>query len=149
MCSNVHFAITGYDFVMAMEKIQYQRYCLEQKTSSQVRDLVAFHVFFEAEHFPERSEVEMWQTLLGEDKEHNCSSRPSQPENLKTYKERYGLVYPVNVARNVAREMATTAFVFPIDSELYPSPNVIPKFLAMIRENGPALRTPNPKGSIF
>ena len=32
------------------------------------------------------------------------------------------LTYPVNVARNVAREAANTHFIFPSDVELYPSP---------------------------
>ena len=37
------------------------------------------------------------------------------------------------MARNVAREMAQTHFVFPSDIELYPSPQLIPTFLDMIR----------------
>ena len=42
----------------------------------------------------------------------------------------------------MARETATTHFVFPSDIELYPSPNLIPSFLDMIKRNdGPG----NPK----
>ena len=41
-----------------------------------------------------------------------------------SYKERKGILYPVNVARNIARESAATHFVFPSDIELYPSPGM-------------------------
>lgn len=37
--------------------------------------------------------------------------------------------YPINVARNVARTMAKTRFVLAADIELYPSDNIIPRFL--------------------
>ena len=39
-----------------------------------------------------------------------------------SYKERKAILYPVNVARNIARQSAATHFVFPSDIELYPSP---------------------------
>ena len=45
------------------------------------------------------------------------SSRPDQ-----TYRVKHRLDYPINVARNIARETAYTHFVFPADIELYPSP---------------------------
>ena len=37
-----------------------------------------------------------------------------------SYKELKSILYPVNVARNIARESAATHFVFPSDIELYP-----------------------------
>lgn len=42
-----------------------------------------------------------------------------------SYKAAKSLVYPVNVARNVAKESANTHFVFPSDIELYPSPGLL------------------------
>ncbi len=39
-----------------------------------------------------------------------------------SYKTENKLDYPVNVARNIARETANTYFVFPSDIELYPNP---------------------------
>lgn len=62
------------------------------------------------------------------------------------YKSEKKLFYPVNVGRNVARESAVTHFVLASDIELYPSPNLVNKFLEMIRRHDqPALFTPNPK----
>ena len=46
------------------------------------------------------------------------------------------LDYPVNVARMIARESATTHYVFTSDIELYPSPNLISHFLQMINRIG-------------
>lgn len=63
------------------------------------------------------------------------------------YKKEYDLLYPVNVGRNVARETAQTHFVFPCDVELYPSNNIITKFLKMIARNkGPST---NPSRKVY
>jgi hypothetical protein len=76
----------------------------------------------------------------------NCSSPPpSFGDNIVTYKKAKKLPYPVNVARNVAREMATTHYILPSDIELYPNPNLIPDFLEMIRLNDTNLQRPSPK----
>ncbi|KAG8227483.1 hypothetical protein J437_LFUL002372 [Ladona fulva] len=48
-------------------------------------------------------------------------------------RNRKGLVYPVNVGRNIARETATTHYVLPSDIELYPSPGLIGAFLDFMR----------------
>lgn len=53
----------------------------------------------------------------------------------KMYKTKHELLYPLNVARNIARDSAQTHFVFPSDIELFPSPNFIDKFLGMVRQN--------------
>ncbi|XP_013780779.1 beta-1,4-glucuronyltransferase 1-like [Limulus polyphemus] len=42
------------------------------------------------------------------------------------------LPYPINVARNVARLNAKTHYVFASDVELYPSENIIPRFLRLV-----------------
>lgn len=44
-------------------------------------------------------------------------------------------MYPINVARNVARETAQTHFVFSSDIELYPTRALIPKFLDMVLDS--------------
>ena len=61
------------------------------------------------------------------------------------YKTAKNLLYPINVGRNVAREMAQTHFILASDIELYPSSNVIEQFLAMIARNEGPLRSPRPK----
>ena len=84
-----------------------------------------------------------WESLL--------SPRPhcQEPDSLaspgETYRKRLKLDYPVNVARNVARQTVSTHFVFPSDMELYPSPSLIPTFLEMVRRNGPLLRKKKPR----
>lgn len=50
-------------------------------------------------------------------------------------------MYPVNVARNIARDAALTHFILASDIELYPSPNLIPRFLNMIARNAKPLNT--------
>ncbi len=49
-----------------------------------------------------------------------------------TYRLDNGLEYPINLARNVAREAANSHWIFPIDNELIPSPRIVPAFLEMI-----------------
>lgn len=78
---------------------------------------------------------------------YNCSVSPpyfnlSSDQMYKTQKK---LLYPVNVGRNVAREMAETHFLLASDIELYPSPNIVPQFLEMIAKNEGALLSKNPK----
>lgn len=55
------------------------------------------------------------------------------PETLKnSYRCRKNLVYPVNVARNVARYGTKSKFTLVSDVELFPSQNLVPEFLKMI-----------------
>ncbi|KOB64723.1 N-acetyl lactosaminide beta-1,3-N-acetyl glucosaminyl transferase [Operophtera brumata] len=57
-----------------------------------------------------------------------------------------GILYPVNVARNIAREAALTHYILPSDIELYPSPNLPPRFLNMIARNAkPLTDSKNPR----
>ncbi|PSN49135.1 hypothetical protein C0J52_14888 [Blattella germanica] len=51
---------------------------------------------------------------------------------LQTFRQREGLTYPVNVARNVARVAAKTTHVLVSDVELLPSQDLVPAFLAML-----------------
>lgn len=77
----------------------------------------------------------------------NCSLTPPylNVSADQMYKAQKKLLYPVNVGRNVAREMAQTHYILPSDIELYPSPNIIPQFLEMIAENKGPLLSKNPK----
>jgi len=135
----------GTDFQKAIDSILYYRECAE---STLVKDFVTFHVFFDFDHTPEQ--IPHWQSLLG--KQPNCNepegngeTKASSPTETESYKKQNGLDYPVNVARNVARQTVSTHFVFPSDIELYPSPNLISAFLDMIRRDGPLLQGTNPR----
>lgn len=73
---------------------------------------------------------------------YNCTNQPPYNVNASTtYMKTKNLLYPVNVARNVARDSALTHFILPSDIELYPSPNLIPRFLNMIARNAKPLNT--------
>ncbi|KAK2725105.1 hypothetical protein QYM36_001530 [Artemia franciscana] len=76
----------------------------------------------------------------------NCSLPASWIIPTKqTYRNKNKLLYPVNILRNVARESATTYYVFSSDSELYPSPNIIPNFFDMLKRNDSYLHFGKPR----
>lgn len=130
----------GADFNDALKRIQYLREC---EGSSLVKDFVTFHLFFRQGQVPPVNIPHNPELLPV-----NCTSLDESVkfgENLRTYRKEQGIPYPVNVARNIAREMATTHYVFPSDIELYPNPNLIPDFLDMIRLNDSMLQRPAPK----
>ncbi|KAF5284879.1 hypothetical protein FQA39_LY16929 [Lamprigera yunnana] len=52
--------------------------------------------------------------------------------NFITFRNKKGLIYPVNVSRNVARNASATNFVLVSDIELIPSNKLASKFLRMI-----------------
>ncbi|ERL89876.1 hypothetical protein D910_07235 [Dendroctonus ponderosae] len=57
------------------------------------------------------------------------------PEHEEMYKSQNELLYPINVARNVAKLAAQTYFIFPSDIELYPTRNFVKLFLQLVNEN--------------
>lgn len=59
-----------------------------------------------------------------------------------SYRHRYGLPYPINVCRNVARRNAKTHFVLASDIELYPSADVVPMFLNFSKRLGIMVQKP-------
>jgi len=113
----------GSDFKKTLERISYLRECTQ---SPLVKAYVTFHIFFDSGHFP-LSKIP--QELSPVD----CDAPPEFGDNVRTYRKTRNLVYPVNVARNIAREMSTTYFVLASDIELYPSPNLIHQFLEMVQ----------------
>lgn len=52
---------------------------------------------------------------------------------LRTFREESGLTYPVNVARNVARQASHTSHVLVSDVELLPSVSMVPAFRVLFR----------------
>jgi len=118
----------GTDLEDSIDAILYFRDC---SNTTLVRDLATFHIYFDLSHMP--GQVPKQDSLLH--KRPHCKLPEGLDGSSVTYKKKKGLDYPVNVARNVARVTASTYFVFPSDIELYPSPNLIPEFLAMIRRN--------------
>lgn len=61
----------------------------------------------------------------------DCST-PNMGET-RTFRSRHGLVYPVNVARNVARKASETQYNLVSDVELIPSEGLATKFTGMVK----------------
>lgn len=129
----------GTDFQDTLDSIQHVRDC----TSPLVRELVTFHVYFSTKHVPKK--VPRHDKLPKES--WNCSAGAPylNVSSDKMYKSQKKLLYPVNVGRNIARESAQTHYIIASDIELYPSPDLVSKFLMMIAENRGPLLLPNPK----
>jgi len=128
------------DFHETLIRIRYLRECSSK--SKLIRDFVTFHIFFDGNNYPKGGVPrDPLKPVI------NCSEmeEPTFGEDLVTMKKKKKLTYPVNVARNVARDMSTTHFVLASDIELYPNPNLIPDFLNMVRVNDSKMQSPNPK----
>ena len=97
------------DYAMAMKLIFYYRNCVVE--SALVTDYVTFHLYFPTENMPETLETT-----------YSCNEFVEDPsDNAKnTFRIQYGLDYPVNVGRMIARETAKTHFILAADVELYP-----------------------------
>lgn len=127
----------GSDFGVALASIRYLHECIN---SSLIRELVTFHLFFHQDHLP--SFVPNPQRVL--EAKVSCAIPPWQI-NATSYRKSYNMSYPVNVARNVARQHVDTHFVLPSDIELFPSLNLIPSFLEMIRRDEESQQPQSPK----
>lgn len=55
---------------------------------------------------------------------------------LSQYRRQHRLPFYINIPRNIAQDAAVTHFVFHSDIELYPSENLVHKFLHMIAFDG-------------
>lgn len=56
-------------------------------------------------------------------------------EVTNTFKKLNHLTYPINVARNLARNASSTHYVLSSDVELYPSLNFVEMFFEMVKKN--------------
>lgn len=127
----------GSDYDKVLRAIAYFRECPEG--AHLVRKFTTFHIFYETRYAPSRI-VDFGSEIVA-----NCSEIPGD-EGSDTFKKANNLLYPINVGRNVAREMATTHFVLPSDIELYPNPGMIQGFLHMMAHPEPMIRSsPRPK----
>ena len=111
----------GTDYDLALKAIAHLRTC--RPKSYLVRDLVTFHIFSEIKFSSEYKKLPRA----------NCNWNLVE-DNAETFRKAHNLTYPINVARNVARESATTHFVLPSDIELYPNPGLISGFLRMLSD---------------
>ncbi|KAK5650613.1 hypothetical protein RI129_001642 [Pyrocoelia pectoralis] len=127
----------GYDFRNTLDSIAYLRHCL--KASDLIMKYVTFHIFFSTNHIPFYSAIKPPSVTLRNFYQDNFDCYKTAPYANKDYKSLYktkaNITYPINVARNIAKASAQTHFLLASDIELYPSPNLIPKFLRFVEEN--------------
>ncbi|XP_053600989.1 beta-1,4-glucuronyltransferase 1-like [Plodia interpunctella] len=131
----------GTDLAPTVDSIRYLRDCL---STDVIKQYVTFHIFIPNKHIPEN--IPDPSKFLATS--YNCTlSPPYMNVNVSdTYMKQKKILYPVNVARNIARDAALTHFILPSDIELYPSPNLVPKFLNMIARNAsPLNKSTNPR----
>lgn len=113
------------DFRPTIKSIIYLRQCAPAK----VKRLVTFHLFFDVDHIPGSlaDDLKMLNTLS-----YDCQIEQPPWHTFKSVKTTRKIVYPINVARNVARQTVMTHFVLASDVELFPSVGFIPAFLSMV-----------------
>ncbi|XP_018326869.1 beta-1,4-glucuronyltransferase 1-like [Agrilus planipennis] len=118
----------GEDFFRTIDSIAYLRNC----EMDLIEKYVTFHLFFPEDHLPQSSTP---LSSLYKD-EYDCSEEAPSVLEENSYRKKNELSFPINVARNIAKDNAQTYIVFPSDIELYPSPGLIPKFLKMFSTKG-------------
>lgn len=109
----------GDDFISAHLTISYLRQC----GPPCVVENVTWHMIYDTNFPPGKEKVIV--------KPINCSDSLNLSSNFKAKK---GLLYPINVARNIARLKAETYYVFSSDIELYPSIGIVTQFLDMVHK---------------
>jgi len=125
----------GDDFLPSVATIAYLRQC-----EPLVAELTTFHIIYDVDKVP--LNVSRAAALLAAPRD--CATR-LPPAGAVSFRKAKRLTYPVNVARNVARETVMTHYVLPSDVELYPSAGLVEQFLAMLRSNAPVLCSPRPR----
>ncbi|KAH7959808.1 hypothetical protein HPB49_013969 [Dermacentor silvarum] len=133
----------GTDYAVALDKIAYLRHCGDPCVSANV----SWHVAFDKSLAPPRavkvntsSSAQFLRSWNG-----SCSSDVMGREYAQ-FRKAHHIPYPINVLRNLARRRARTRYILASDIELYPSANVIPRFLNLVaerrRRNATVARTP-------
>ena len=128
----------GGDYNNSMETILYLTNCYKTDIISQ---FVTFHLIFHQDHLPSSIyPAEFLRKFIRV----NCSDGPPWINRI-SYRSENDLIYPVNVLRNTAKYASPTHFHLMSDIELYPSSNVIPKFLTLIANNKSLLDVTTPQ----
>uniref|UniRef100_T1JJI3 N-acetyllactosaminide beta-1,3-N-acetylglucosaminyltransferase n=1 Tax=Strigamia maritima TaxID=126957 RepID=T1JJI3_STRMM len=129
----------GSDFDLATRIIRYLHQCANES----VRYYVSFHLFFKQEEFNATSGNKQFPAYSPSDDPtpFDCLLRSNKNFYYQTFRKKKNITYPVNVARNIARVLASTYYVLTSDIELYPSLDFIPMFLQMIQQESTVVKT--------
>lgn len=137
----------GTDFERTLKSLKYLLKC--EPSNSVIREFVTFHIFFPFSHLPQDIPLtyeEFWIST-----EVNCNEPPpyEDQDSSTTYKRQHSLLYPINLARNLARHHSQTHFVFANDVELFPSLNLVEEFFKMVVRNASVLTGKDPRFVYF
>ncbi|XP_064460656.1 beta-1,4-glucuronyltransferase 1-like [Ornithodoros turicata] len=125
---SVSLYVPGTEYEIAINKVLFLRTCSDPC----VRANVTWHIVYSTEHPPKTD-------LLTASPEELANTRPNCSDDIMhrqyaNYRAEHKLTYPINVLRNSARRAAKTRYILASDIELYPSGNVIPRFLDMVHQ---------------
>ncbi|CAL8135327.1 unnamed protein product [Orchesella dallaii] len=125
----------GSDMEESLKIISYFKKC----TSSKIDEWVTVHLIYDVKYkkkpvgnYTKPGDIPWLDSLYENGKWKDCSKKPTFGKGDYTFRMQNGLLYPINIARNIARSAATTYFVLASDIELYPSINLIPSFMEML-----------------
>ncbi|OQR75906.1 N-acetyllactosaminide beta-1 [Tropilaelaps mercedesae] len=113
----------GSDLAVVNRKLAYLLKCIPC-----VVNRTTFHVVYHSNHVPPNIQADPEKYIMSMDV--NCTQPP--PQDGGNYRKAANLTYPINVLRNAARLRALTKYVLASDIELYPSANIIPRFIQMV-----------------
>ncbi|GFT89471.1 beta-1,4-glucuronyltransferase 1 [Nephila pilipes] len=119
----------GSDFKTALKKIFSLRLA-----NSCIHQNVTWHLFFDFEFSPS------WDKFQSPEEEAGMSTAASGSYDVwikGTFKSHGHLPFPANIGRNVAIRESKTDFVLVGDLNYYPSINIIPRFLELLKYQGP------------
>lgn len=116
----------GTDYEIVLNKIAYLRQCGDPC----VRANMTWHIVYDRAHRPAhlQNATEFLASWNG-----SCSSDVMTREYAE-YRKAHKMTYPINVLRNAARTRARTMYVLASDIELYPSGNIIPRFMRLLKQ---------------
>ncbi|XP_035228145.1 beta-1,4-glucuronyltransferase 1-like isoform X3 [Stegodyphus dumicola] len=118
----------GTDLPVAVRKILFLRTC----GAPCVRTNVTWHLVYETALGPDRLELPREAAEMEAYEPLDCSAGTKPLQLVSEIRNSKKLPYPINVARNVARQLARTRYVLASDIELYPSLHIVPRFLNLV-----------------
>ncbi|XP_076367279.1 beta-1,4-glucuronyltransferase 1-like [Tachypleus tridentatus] len=104
---------------------------LQQCGNSCVSRNVSWHLVYDMKFGPDVEELKNPENITGVFSI-NCTAGMEALNLSSNFRKVHKLPYPINLLRNLARLQAKTYYVLPSDIELYPSVNIVSRFLQLV-----------------